>query len=79
MNLRTLLQASGIAPGLADPDISSLCHDSRLAKPGCLFFALPGAKSDGTQFIAQAVERGAAAVVAQYSVSGNDYPLVLVL
>ena len=78
MNLRTLLQASGIAPGLADPDISSLCHDSRLAKPGCLFFALPGAKSDGTQFIAQAVERGAAAVVAEHSVSEKDCPLVLV-
>ena len=78
MNLRTLLQASGIAPGLADPDISSLCHDSRLAKPGCLFFALPGAKSNGNQFIEQAVERGAVAVVAEHSVSGKDYPLVLV-
>lgn len=78
MNLRTLLQASGIAPGLADPDISSLCHDSRLAKPGCLFFALPGSKSNGNQYIEQAVERGAVAVVGEHSVSGNDYPLVLV-
>ena len=78
MQLRALLQASGIAPGLADPDISSLCYDSRLATPGCLFFALPGAKSDGAAFIAQAVERGAAAVVAEKAPAESNSPVVLV-
>lgn len=78
MRLRALLQASGIAPGLADPDISSLCHDSRLAKPGSLFFALPGAKSDGTAFIPQAVEKGAAALVAEKAVKGIECPTIVV-
>ena len=65
MRLRALLQASGLPPGLADPEISSLCHDSRAASPGCLFFALPGAKSDGAQFVAQAAALGAAAAVVE--------------
>ena len=78
MRLRDLLQASGIAPGLADPEILSLCYDSRLAQPGCLFFALPGLKSDGTSFIAQAVENGAAAVVAEKAPADAGCPIVVV-
>jgi UDP-N-acetylmuramoyl-L-alanyl-D-glutamate--2,6-diaminopimelate ligase len=78
MQLRALLQASGIAPGLADPDISSLCYDSRRAAPGCLFFALPGAKSNGADFIAQAVARGAAAVVAENAPRESSCPVVVV-
>jgi UDP-N-acetylmuramoyl-L-alanyl-D-glutamate--2,6-diaminopimelate ligase len=47
-----------------DVEISHLAYDSRRAKPGALFFALPGTKNDGTRFIDQACERGACAVVA---------------
>jgi UDP-N-acetylmuramoyl-L-alanyl-D-glutamate--2,6-diaminopimelate ligase len=50
--------------GSMDVEISHLAYDSRLAKPGALFFALPGTKNDGTRFIDQACERGACAVVA---------------
>jgi len=78
MRLRALLQASGIAPGLADPEISSLCHDSRLATPGCLFFALPGSQSDGGRFITQAVEKGAAGIVSEKPDAATDRPLVVV-
>ena len=45
------------------PDIGGLCYDSRQARPGDLFFALPGAKEDGMRFAADAVGRGAAAVL----------------
>ncbi len=38
--------------------------DSRAVRPGFLFAALPGAKADGREFIADAVARGAAAVLA---------------
>jgi len=38
--------------------------DSRRAAPGALFAALPGVNADGAGFAAQAVERGAAAVLA---------------
>ncbi len=42
---------------------SGLASDSRLVKPGYLFAALNGAKTDGARFIADAVARGATAVL----------------
>jgi len=49
-------------PG-ADPEITGVAHDSRAAAPGDLFVALPGQRFDGRAFAAQAVARGAVAVV----------------
>lgn len=49
--------------GANDPEIVSVCCDSRECAPGSLFVALSGAKEDGARFIAQAVERGAAGIV----------------
>lgn len=46
------------------PDISGLTSDSRAVLPGYLFAALPGAKLDGRAFIAEAVARGAVAIMA---------------
>lgn len=39
--------------------------DSRHAGPGTLFFALPGSRADGHDFVCEAVSRGAAAVVSR--------------
>ncbi len=47
-----------------DLTITGLTADSRKAGPGMLFAALPGAKADGRAFIADAVARGVAAVLA---------------
>jgi UDP-N-acetylmuramoyl-L-alanyl-D-glutamate--2,6-diaminopimelate ligase len=44
--------------------VSGLTADSRAVQPGFLFAALPGGKADGRGFIAEAVARGAAAVLA---------------
>ena len=44
-------------------DIAGIASDSRKVKPGDLFVALSGTKADGSAFIADAVSRGAAAVV----------------
>ncbi len=44
---------------------ADLCLDSRQIQPGDVFFACPGIRSDGRQYIQQAVAAGAAAVVAQ--------------
>jgi len=41
--------------------VGSACVDSRLTKPGCLFVALPGERSDGHSFVDDAVGRGAVA------------------
>ena len=47
----------------AATDIRGITSDSRKVKPGDLFVALAGTKADGSAFIADAVSRGAAAVV----------------
>jgi UDP-N-acetylmuramoyl-L-alanyl-D-glutamate--2,6-diaminopimelate ligase len=45
--------------------VSGLEYDSRKAGPGSVFFAFPGSRQDGRAFAAQAVERGAVAVVSE--------------
>ncbi len=44
--------------------VSGVTADSRAVRPGFLFVALPGVKADGRGFIAEAVARGAVAVLA---------------
>src|SRR5450756_1204162 len=51
--------------GDAGAIITGTAYDSRLAKPGDLFVALPGFHTDGAAFIADAVRRGAVAVITQ--------------
>jgi len=43
-------------------EVTGLASDSRAVKPGDLFFALAGAKTDGARFIADAIATGAVAV-----------------
>jgi len=45
-------------------DITGITSDSRRVEPGFLFAALPGSRADGRAYIAEAVRRGAAAVLA---------------
>ena len=63
MKLSLLLETCGLRHDGPDPEITSVVNDSRQAGPGALFFALPGAKTDGAMFIRQALEKGAAAVI----------------
>jgi UDP-N-acetylmuramoyl-L-alanyl-D-glutamate--2,6-diaminopimelate ligase len=46
-------------------EITSLVYDSREAVEGSLFFAVEGEVTDGHQYIAQACQRGAVAVVSE--------------
>ena len=45
--------------------VSGIAYDSRAVAPGQVFVALHGQHADGTAFARQAIERGAAAVVAE--------------
>jgi UDP-N-acetylmuramoyl-L-alanyl-D-glutamate--2,6-diaminopimelate ligase len=49
---------------VAHLDIAGVTADSRHVVPGDLFAALPGSRIDGRAFIADAVERGAVAILA---------------
>jgi UDP-N-acetylmuramoyl-L-alanyl-D-glutamate--2,6-diaminopimelate ligase len=44
-------------------DVTAICYDSRRVTPGALFVAMRGLAADGHDFIADALERGAAAVI----------------
>lgn len=65
MRLSTLAaevpHAAAGAPG--DPEVSAITHDSRAARPGTLFAAFPGMRSDGRRFVSDAVARGAVAAL----------------
>jgi UDP-N-acetylmuramoyl-L-alanyl-D-glutamate--2,6-diaminopimelate ligase len=47
------------------PEIEDLAYDAGRARPGSLFFCVPGQRADGHDFAAEAVERGAAALVVE--------------
>ena len=51
--------------GPLSPEIGSICYDSRQAEEGSLFFALPGEKVDGNDFVDQALANGASAILSE--------------
>jgi len=64
---------------VAATDVTGIASDSRKVKPGDLFVALSGTKADGSAFIADAVSRGAAAVVVSAGASVDaSVPVVAV-
>ena len=76
MRLIDLMQATSShgRPGPARPgdvDVCGITANSREVKPGYLFAALPGSAHDGRHYIADAVARGAAAILAP---QGTDWP-----
>ena len=63
-------QAEAVA--IADAiEVSGLAVDSRAVKPGDLFFALAGHKTDGTRFIDAAIASGAVAVACEHAPPGE--------
>jgi UDP-N-acetylmuramoyl-L-alanyl-D-glutamate--2,6-diaminopimelate ligase len=67
MMLERLVAALGPVDvlGRAPVDVRDLAYDARAATPGALFFCVPGARADGHDFAAEAVERGAVALVVE--------------
>lgn len=70
----------GEARGAVAP-VHSISIDTRTLEPGALFFAIKGEARDGHEFVAAALEKGAAAAVvdrARASAFGPDARLVIV-
>jgi UDP-N-acetylmuramoyl-L-alanyl-D-glutamate--2,6-diaminopimelate ligase len=54
-----------VPAGAEELDVRSIAYDSRKVAPGSLFVAIEGFHRDGHDFVADAVKRGAVAIVAQ--------------
>jgi UDP-N-acetylmuramoyl-L-alanyl-D-glutamate--2,6-diaminopimelate ligase len=65
MRLGDLLPEAALAEAAAAREIAGLSADSRAVGENFAFFAVPGTKADGTAFAAQAVARGAVAVIGE--------------
>src|SRR4030088_3834376 len=80
MQLKTLVAA--ISPrqiiGPLDRVVESIAYDSRRVQRNGLFVALRGEKSDGHQFIEQAVEKGATVIVTEQEVQSPRSTCVVV-
>src|SRR5476651_2409791 len=71
MKLRDLFSDDAtIEARAAAVDVKGLAVDSRMVKPGDLFFALAGAKTDGARFIDAAIASGAVAVAGDHPPQG---------
>ncbi len=57
--------------------IESLASDSRQVLPDSLFFAIRGYETDGHQYVRQAIEKGASAVIAEEDIPGVDVPVII--
>ena len=77
MRLNQLLAGVALTERRAgDVECSGICYDTRTMVPGCLFVALPGYKTDGHKYIAQALEQGAGGVLCQHPPEGEGPWLV---
>ncbi len=50
-----------------DPEISSIHSNSKSVQPGSVFVAVKGLAADGHDYMEQALEKGAAAIIAQHN------------
>ncbi|MGE0524951.1 MAG: Mur ligase domain-containing protein, partial [Variibacter sp.] len=66
MQLREVLtKDAAFDPRFAAREVTGISANSRAVKPGDIFVALSGNRTDGTRFIADAVQAGAVAIVAE--------------
>src|ERR1700738_4669831 len=67
MQLKTLLASIPVREVIVPLDraVESIAYDSRRVQRNGLFVALRGEKSDGHDFIDQAIEKGASVIVAE--------------
>src|SRR5262245_40587679 len=78
MRLRDLFGTDAtIDPRAEAVEVRGLAVDSRVVKPGDLFFALAGSKTDGSRFIEAAIEAGAVAVASDHRQDGARVPFVV--
>src|SRR5256885_10486397 len=78
MKLRDLFSDdAAIEPEADAVDVKGLSVDSRAVKPGDLFVAVAGSKTDGSRFVDSAIQAGAVAVAGDHAPPGLRVPFVV--
>lgn len=57
--------------------ITDVTHDSRQARPGCLYVAIEGTRYDGHDYVDEAIDRGSPAICVTHSVTGRVAEIVV--
>jgi UDP-N-acetylmuramoyl-L-alanyl-D-glutamate--2,6-diaminopimelate ligase len=82
MRLEALLRALEheviTSSGKLEGEIHKIAFDSRTVGPGSLFVAIPGSKHDGHDYIPEAIERGAVAIIGERALSLEDVTYIQV-
>lgn len=79
LSVTQLLEGSGARPKKGLGAVFGLRSDSRFIEPGDIFFALPGEKVHGNEFVAEAVRRGALAIISDKAPVGDPgVPVIIV-
>ena len=80
MQLKTLIVATPVREiiGPVDRAVESIAYDSRRGQRDGLFVALRGEKSDGHDFIGQAIEKGATVIVTERAEKNSRATFVVV-
>lgn len=63
-------------PDWSNVRVTGVCEDTRRLVPGDLFVAIPGHRRDGCEFVDDAIEHGAVAVLAEHAFSASVPVLV---
>ncbi len=81
MTLAQLLEKTEyeVLRGSTETEITQIVNDSRRLKPGCVFICIKGAAFDGHKFAAEAVQKGAAAIIVQEKVDVPEGAAVILV
>jgi UDP-N-acetylmuramoyl-L-alanyl-D-glutamate--2,6-diaminopimelate ligase len=76
MELLSVLPEAAARRAKSDPEAGRVRYDSRQVAAGDVFVAIPGETADGFDFVAQAIARGATAVVSDRAAPAGTPPSV---
>ena len=76
MKLATLIQNTPLETSFPEYDIAFLTSDSRKVTANSLFAALKGVTFDGRQYIKEAIQKGATAILTDTFDDAQSFPQV---
>ena len=76
MLLSKLIATMPMPDGAVDVEVTSITADSRAVKPGALFAALRGVAADGWDYVDQAIENGAVAILSRPGLKEKRVPVI---